>query len=166
VAAHAFGLDRPRRALRLSPDHAVFVEGVLIPVRYLLNGATLRQEPVARVTYWHVELARHGVLLADGLPAESYLDTGNRAAFANGGTIAMAHPDFARAVWERGGCAPLVTEGPVRDTVFRRLIAQAVALGWRAEDAGGGAVRWRPPAQTTRRPGGMRAGSRQKLSGS
>jgi hypothetical protein len=166
VAAHAFGLDRPRRAVRLSPDHAVFADGVLIPVRYLLNGATLRQEPVARVTYWHVELARHGVLLADGLPAESYLDTGNRAAFANGGRTVMAHPDFARAAWTRGGCAPLVTEGAVRDTVFRRLIAQAVALGWRAEDAGGGAVRWQAPAQTTRRPAGMRAGSRQKLSGS
>jgi hypothetical protein len=166
VAAHAFGLDRPRRALRLSPDHAVFVEGVLIPVRYLLNGATLRQEAVACVSYWHVELARHGVLLADGLPAESYLDTGNRAAFANGGKTVMAHPDFARAAWARGGCAPLVTEGPVRELVFRRLIAQAVALGWRAEDAGAGAVRWRAPAQTTRRPAGMRAGSCQKLSAS
>ena len=42
IAAHAFGLGRPRRDLRLSPDHAVFVDGVLIPVRYLLNGATVR----------------------------------------------------------------------------------------------------------------------------
>jgi hypothetical protein len=35
------------------------------------------------VTYWHVELERHDILLADGMPAESYLDTGNRAAFAD-----------------------------------------------------------------------------------
>jgi hypothetical protein len=40
------------------------------------------QETAVRITYWHVECARHEVLLAEGLPAESYLDTGNRGAFA------------------------------------------------------------------------------------
>ncbi len=29
-------------------------------------------------SYYHVELPHHDVLLAQGLPAESYLDTGNR----------------------------------------------------------------------------------------
>ncbi len=128
IAAHAFGLDRPARDLRLSPDHAVFVDGALIPVRYLLNGATVVQETAARITYWHVELDRHGVLLAEGLPAETYLDTGNRPAFA-GGPVVMAHPDFARGVWQVAGCAPLVLSGAVRDTVHRRLLAQAQALG-------------------------------------
>ena len=146
IAAHAFGLDRPCRDLWLSPDHAVFVDGVLIPVRYLLNGATLAQEEaVATIAYWHVELPRHGVLLAEGLPAESYLDSGNRAAFANAGTLALAHADFARRVWGNNGCAPLVTEGAMRDRVYTRLIAQALALGWRPQDAGGNAVRWAPP---------------------
>jgi hypothetical protein len=75
-------------------------------VRYLLNGATVRQENVAAVSYWHVGLPAHAVLLAGGLPCESYLDTGNRAAFANGGTVVMARPDSAHAVWQRtgGGC--------------------------------------------------------------
>jgi hypothetical protein len=36
------------------------------------------------VTYYHVELAAHDVILAEGLLCESYLDTGNRAAFVNG----------------------------------------------------------------------------------
>ncbi|MDA8248129.1 MAG: Hint domain-containing protein [Rhodospirillales bacterium] len=146
IAAHAFGMGRPARDIRLSPDHAVFVDGVLIPVRYLLNDATVAQLAVATVTYWHVELPAHGVLLADGLPAESYLDSGNRAAFANGGTLVMAHADFARRVWTDRGCAPLVTEGAMRDRVYARLIAQALTLGWRAADAGGGAVRWIAPA--------------------
>ncbi len=134
VSAHAFGLGRPKRNLYLSPDHAVFVDGVLIPVRYLLNAATVRQENVSAVTYWHVELAAHGVLLAEGLPAESYLDTGNRSAFANSGTVVMAHPEFARAVWATRACAPLVTAGGVRDLVYRRLLAQALALGWRTRE--------------------------------
>jgi hypothetical protein len=83
IAADAFGLGRPQRDVWLSPDHAVFVDDVLIPVRYLLNDATVRQEDVSTVTYWHVELAAHAVLLADGLPCESFLDTGNRGAFTN-----------------------------------------------------------------------------------
>ena len=87
VAAHAFGADRPHRTLWLSPDHAVFLadQAALVPIRYLLNGSTVAQVPMAEVTYWHVELDRHAVLLAEGLPAESYLDTGNRAGFANAG---------------------------------------------------------------------------------
>ena len=37
------------------------------------------------IEYFHVELDRHDVLFAEGLAAESYLDTGNRGLFANGG---------------------------------------------------------------------------------
>ncbi len=83
VRAGAFAAGRPHRDLMLSPDHAVFVDGVLIPVRYLINGRTIVQEPVDAVTYYHVELSSHSVMLAEGLPCESYLDTGNRGAFSN-----------------------------------------------------------------------------------
>ena len=76
VHAGAFGQGRPVRDVVLSPDHAVFVNGVLVPIRYLLNGVTITRDPPAVVTYWHVELPEHDVLLAEGLPAESYLDTG------------------------------------------------------------------------------------------
>lgn len=88
VGAGAFGPDAPARPLSLSPDHAVHVYGVLIPVGHLVNGATIVQEPADHVVYWHVELPTHGVLLAEGLPVESYLDTGNRDAFAAGEVLA------------------------------------------------------------------------------
>jgi hypothetical protein len=84
VCAGAFGEDQPRRDLWLSPDHAVFIDGVLIPIRYLVNGSSVVQHACDVVAYWHVELDRHAVLLAEGLPCESYLDTGNRGAFADG----------------------------------------------------------------------------------
>jgi hypothetical protein len=64
VRPGAFGPGRPARDLWLSPDHAVFFEGVLIPVKYLINGAAIAQVPVDRVTYYHVELPRHDVILA------------------------------------------------------------------------------------------------------
>jgi hypothetical protein len=82
VRAGALGGRLPSRDLLLSPDHAVSVGGALIPVRHLIDGSTIVQEPVDEVTYYHVELATHDVILAEGLPCESYLDTGNRAAFA------------------------------------------------------------------------------------
>ena len=45
-----------------------------------MNGHTIVQEPAAEVAYHHVELLAHAVILAEDLPCESYLDTGNRAA--------------------------------------------------------------------------------------
>jgi hypothetical protein len=81
VCSGAFGEHSPRRDLLLSPDHAIFCDGALVPVRHLINGSTVVQEPVDEVAYYHVELERHDVILAEGLPCESYLDTGNRAAF-------------------------------------------------------------------------------------
>jgi len=63
--------------LRLSPDHALYIGEVLIPVKHLINGSTIVQVPCDEVTYYHVELPKHSVLLAEGLAAESYLDGGD-----------------------------------------------------------------------------------------
>jgi hypothetical protein len=117
VAAHAFGPGQPRRPVLLSPDHAVFVDGVLIPIRHLIDGDRIAQMPTDAVTYWHVELPRHDIVLSEGLPSESYLDTGNRAAFDNGGPGVQAHPDFSRRLWDGDACAPLVVAGPLLERV-------------------------------------------------
>jgi hypothetical protein len=135
VAAHAFGPGEPHRDLWLSPDHALFVDGVLIPVRYLINGATIVQEHRDEVFYYHVELSTHGVLLAEGLPAESYLDTGNRGAFANGGAAVQMRPDFALGMWRREACAKLMVDGPTVVAVRERLHARTKELGWTTTEA-------------------------------
>ena len=130
VAAHAFGPGHPKRDLVLSPDHAVFVEDVLIPIRHLVNGSTIvRIEPDA-ITYYHVELPQHDVLFAEGLAAESYLEAGARDAFANGGVAVQLHPEFSTAdsamLWEANGYAPLVVAGPLLDQVRQRLSEHSI----------------------------------------
>ncbi len=121
IAAHAFGPGRPSRDLWLSPDHAVFIEDVLIPAKHLINGTSIRQVAMDEVTYYHVELPQHAVVLAEGLPAESYLDTGDRSNFVNADGPVALHPDFSARVWEAEGCAPLVVSGP-QLTAARRWI--------------------------------------------
>ena len=95
VAAHAFAPGRPHRPLLLSPDHGVLIGKTLVPVRHLVNGASIAQVPIDEVTYYHVELPRHEVLLAEGLACESFLDTGNRAAF---GREPARHPRIQAAM--------------------------------------------------------------------
>jgi hypothetical protein len=124
IEAHAFGPSVPSRDLLLSPDHSIYAEGVLIPVKHLINGDTVRQLTLAEaptVTYWHIELPRHDILLAEDLPAESYLETGGRNNFENGGGPVIAHPDFSMRTWEAYGYAPLRVTGPALDAVRKRL---------------------------------------------
>jgi collagen type I alpha len=159
VRAHAFGRRLPHTDLLLSPDHAVFCDGYLIPIRHLINGATVVQEQVDDVSYWHVELPRHAVLLAEGLPTESFLDTGNRAAFSNGGPAVQLHPDFSTRMWDADSCAPLVLAGPRLVAVKRRLLARAKRLGHTPTATAGRDVpvdSGAPPAET----GVRRAGAR------
>jgi hypothetical protein len=117
----AFGGGLPHRDLFLSPDHAVFADGVLIPVKHLVNDRTIRQVPRAAVEYSHIELPRHAIMLAEGLTVESYLDIGKRDSFSAGRGVTVLHPDFASRVWEAAGCAPLVLGGPELAAVRRRL---------------------------------------------
>ena len=127
IAPNAFAENQPRECLSLSPDHAVFVDGVLVPIRLLLNGGSIAQHPVASITYHHIELERHAVLLAEGLPCESYLDTGNRTALGPGPVMAL-HPDFARCIWDTQACAELLLKGPRLADIRRRLLARAPPL--------------------------------------
>jgi hypothetical protein len=132
ILADAVAPGRPVRDVVLSPDHAVLVDGLLVPIRLLVNGATIRTEPTDRITYYHIELDSHDLLLAHGLPVESYLDTGNRGLFDNGDAPLTLHPDpgggDARGRRSLLSCAPLVTDARV-EGVWRRLAARARRLG-------------------------------------
>lgn len=135
IAAGAFGPGQPHTDLFLSPDHAIYIDDVLIPVKRLINGSTISQVPADHVAYYHVELPRHDVVLAQGLAAESYLDTGGRCNFANGGGPVRLYPDFTVRMWEAHGYAPLIVTGEALNNARQRINARAVAMQCHADTA-------------------------------
>jgi hypothetical protein len=134
IVRSAFAPDVPNRDLLVSPDHAIFVDGVLIAARQLVNGVTVRQDAAARrIDYYHVELASHDILLAQGLAAESYLDTGNRGFFANAAVPATLVPDLpvesGSRVRETSCCVPFVWEEACVKPAWQRLADRAAVMG-------------------------------------
>jgi hypothetical protein len=108
----------PNQDLCVTKAHSLYIDGVLIPVEFLVNHKTILWDDRAQeVEIYHVELDSHDVLIANGTPAESYRDDGNRWLFEN-----------ASADWHlppQEPYAPVLTGGPVVDSVWRRLMHRA-----------------------------------------
>ncbi len=133
IRAGAFGPGMPKRDLSLSPDHALFIDQHLIEVKNLLNGATIFQNNAcATIDYHHIELDQHDALFAEGLAAESYLESGNRGNFSADASPIALHADFVTAC-RACACAPLLTDGPILRATRQKLLDRAEQFGfWRA----------------------------------
>jgi autotransporter passenger strand-loop-strand repeat protein len=110
----------PARDLSVSPLHAMFLDGVLIPAAALVNGESITQaEAIDSVEYFHVELDSHDVILAEGAASETFVDDGSRSMFHNAADYTTRYPDapLAPAVY----CAPRIEHGPLLEAVRQRL---------------------------------------------
>ena len=85
ILAGALGANLPVRDLHVSPDHALMVDGTFVQAGALVNGVSITREDnlPATFTYYHVELADHSLILAEGVPAETFIDNVDRLAFDN-----------------------------------------------------------------------------------
>lgn len=140
----SLGHNLPKRALTVSPLHAMFVEGYLIPAHCLVNGGSIHFDSIGeRVEYIHIELESHDLLLAEGAPSESFVDDGSRGMFHNAGTFAELYPD-AETV-EAVYCAPRLEDGTMLEHIRDRLSAHtgsSVRMGLLASDRGRQLTGW------------------------
>jgi len=122
LRAGALGPGRPARDLLLSPDHCLALGGTLVRAYRLVNGISIVQERGwAGVDYVHVELPRHALLLAEGVPAESYLDEGTRDFFAPDATRGVPGGPESRP----GACLPFPPDDEAVAVIWRRIARRA-----------------------------------------
>jgi len=83
----ALGNGLPHSDLTVTADHGMIVDGLVINASALVNGHSIDWVAMAelpeRVTYYHIETEAHDVILANGAPAETFVDIPGRMAFDN-----------------------------------------------------------------------------------
>jgi hypothetical protein len=104
----------------VSPEHALFIDGMLVPARHLTNGKSIVQRrDLDVVEYFHLELADHAVIFAEGMPAETFVDCDSRNMFDN------AHTYTGDGAQPWTFCAPSVEEGQALEDIRVRINARA-----------------------------------------
>ncbi|MCA1405365.1 Hint domain-containing protein [Ensifer sp. IC3342] len=96
IRRHALDEHTPHRDLYLSAGHALFIDGVLIRVQYLVNGTSIAPAlptEEQEIEYFHIMLDTHDVILAEGTPVETLLlEAGIHEGFTNFAEFARLYP--------------------------------------------------------------------------
>jgi Hint domain len=77
VARSALAPGIPHTDLYLTGEHALFIDGVLIPVGNLINGTTIKLHQAHEhdeLEYFNIKLDSHDVIYAEGAPVETLLE--------------------------------------------------------------------------------------------
>ena len=86
-AAGSLGDLVPHTDLTVTADHGMLVAGVICHAGALVNGSTITRVPLAEMgetyTVYHVETEEHEIILANGAPAETFIDNVSRRVFDN-----------------------------------------------------------------------------------
>jgi hypothetical protein len=76
-AQNAFAPNKPFEKLVVSSNHGIVDhKGTLYAASNYMNGYSIYQDPTIEViTYYHIELATHSVIMANGVLTETWFDT-------------------------------------------------------------------------------------------
>jgi hypothetical protein len=127
IKASALADGVPSRDLLTSPDHAIFVDGILAHASALVNNVSIVREANMPSTfmYYHVEVADHSLILAENTPAETFIDNVDRMAFDNWEEhiAAVSNNFIPEMAYPRAKAARQVPQ-----TIRARLLARAETL--------------------------------------
>jgi type VI protein secretion system component Hcp len=124
IKAGAIDDNVPRRDLWISPHHAMYLNGVLIEARNLVNGASIVQaKSIDKVEYFHIELETHDVIIAEGALSESFINDDSRNMFHNAHEYATLYPDGLDGAAHY--CAPRLDCGYEIEAARHRIAVRA-----------------------------------------
>ncbi len=136
ISQGALSDNVPRRDLLVSPLHAMFLDGMLIPALALVNEASIIQmDRVDEVEYFHLELETHDIIHAEGALSETFVDDDSRDMFHNIAEHRTLYPHAVRVLPRY--CAPRVEDGEELEVVRRRIAARTQPA--QADETGGSA---------------------------
>ncbi len=119
IARSALAPNVPSRDLFVTSWHCLYVDGVLVPAGSLVNGTTIAPysaDELDELEYFHVKLASHDVIYAEGAECETLVRVDEGAS-----NFADYYRRYGRPEAEEAPCAPLVYYEGRRGQIASRL---------------------------------------------
>jgi Hint domain len=118
ISRSALAPDVPHADLYLTGRHSLFLDGLLVPVRNLINGTSITRDErdCAELEFFHIKLESHDVIYAEGAPADTLLSVDEWAV-----NFAEYFRRYGVPETPETPCAPRVTYGGGRGEIKSRI---------------------------------------------
>ena len=119
IARSALAPEVPHSDLYVTAEHALFIEGVLIPVGNLINGTTITRQEAREcdeLEYFNIKVEGHDVIYAEAAPVETLRDVDESAV-----NFAEYFRKYGIPRTQETRCAPYISFGGSRGELKSRV---------------------------------------------